>query len=152
MKFSAGHFTVFSATERERLHGHNFTVAARITSVVGDDGLAVDYGIYKKQLAAMCRAYNEYFLLPERSPHLRVERRGDHVIAHFDGDEIPFLAKDVLVLPVANVTIEELSSLLLSQLVAFRDAERHGQVRALELRVFTGPGQSASARWTAVDD
>ncbi|EQD50251.1 hypothetical protein B1A_13514, partial [mine drainage metagenome] len=25
MKFSAGHFTVFSASERENLHGHNFT-------------------------------------------------------------------------------------------------------------------------------
>ena len=28
LKFSAGHFTVFSATERERLHGHNFSVSA----------------------------------------------------------------------------------------------------------------------------
>ena len=26
MKFSAGHFTIFSATERENLHGHNFSV------------------------------------------------------------------------------------------------------------------------------
>ena len=34
MKFSAGHFTILSATERERLHGHNFTVYVAITGVV----------------------------------------------------------------------------------------------------------------------
>ena len=27
MKFSVGHFTIFSATKRERLHRHNFNVA-----------------------------------------------------------------------------------------------------------------------------
>jgi 6-pyruvoyltetrahydropterin/6-carboxytetrahydropterin synthase len=149
MKFSAGHFTVFSATERERLHGHNFSVAAALTSRIGADGLAIDYGIYKRQLLALCQKYNEYFLLPDRSPHLRIERRGEHVIAHFNGDEIPFLSKDVLVLPIPNVTIEQLSGLLLEELVAFRNAEGHDMVRAFVVRVFTGPGQSASATWHA---
>ena len=27
-KFSAAHYTIFSATERERLHGHNYSVSA----------------------------------------------------------------------------------------------------------------------------
>ena len=30
MKFSAAHFTIFSASERERLHGHNFRVEVDI--------------------------------------------------------------------------------------------------------------------------
>lgn len=150
MKFSAGHFTVFSATERERLHGHNYTVYASLTSRVGEDGLAVDYGIYKHQLVKMCRAYNEYFLLPSRSPYLRLEERGDQLIAHFNGDEIPFLKKDVLILPIANVTIEQLSGLLLQELCEFRDAQGHDVISAMTVKVFTGPGQSASSTWSAV--
>ncbi|MDC0574224.1 6-carboxytetrahydropterin synthase, partial [Luminiphilus sp.] len=34
-KFSAAHFTIFSATDRERLHGHNYGVSARIVAVMG---------------------------------------------------------------------------------------------------------------------
>ena len=42
LHFNAAHFTLFSATEREDLHGHTFYVAATVTSPVGDDGLAPD--------------------------------------------------------------------------------------------------------------
>ena len=37
-KFSAAHFTIFTATERERLHGHNYSVSARIVAPMGDNG------------------------------------------------------------------------------------------------------------------
>ena len=147
MKFSAGHFTIFSATERERLHGHNFRVQASMTCEVGEDGLAFDYAIYKRRIFDMCAEWNEYFMLPERSPHLRLEKTDDYLIAHFDGDRIPFLYKDVMTLPVANVTVEELSQLVLVRLVEFRNAEQHLQVSAIEVKVFSGPGQSASANW-----
>ena len=39
IKFSAAHFTVFSATERERLHGHNFHVGLSVTAPVGSNGM-----------------------------------------------------------------------------------------------------------------
>ena len=32
LKFSGAHFTIFSATDRERLHGHNFRVRAEVTA------------------------------------------------------------------------------------------------------------------------
>ena len=31
-KFSAAHYTIFSASDRERLHGHNYSVSARIVA------------------------------------------------------------------------------------------------------------------------
>ena len=34
LHFSAAHFTIFNATERERLHGHNFRIAVAITGEV----------------------------------------------------------------------------------------------------------------------
>jgi 6-pyruvoyltetrahydropterin/6-carboxytetrahydropterin synthase len=142
MKFSAGHFTVFNATERERLHGHNFTVQAEITG-------RVKAGIYKKKLIELCRAHNEYFLLPLHSPHLKVEARGERIVAHFAGEEILFPKQDVLLLPVANVTVEELSNYLLGKLLEFKNERSDGEVLAMVIKVFTGPGQGASASWRA---
>ena len=44
-KFSAAHYTIFSATERERLHGHNYFVSVRIVATMGDNGFSADYNV-----------------------------------------------------------------------------------------------------------
>ncbi len=152
MKFSAGHFTIFSATDRERLHGHNFSVGARITCAVGDDGMAFDYGIYKKKLHGLCRAWNEYFILPTQSPYLEIRENGDRVEAVFDGVSIPFLRSDILLLPIANATLEEFSRLMLEALIVDpAEIEKYG-VWALTVRVSSGPGQSAATSWSRLDE
>lgn len=147
MKFSAGHFTIFSATERERLHGHNFTVGARIACEVGPDGMAFDYGVYKKVLKGLCDAWNEYFILPTQSRHLKIIQGATHIDAVFNGISIPFLKSDVLLLPIANATLEEFARLMLEALASDGEAlARHG-VLSIEVRVGSGPGQWASCSW-----
>ena len=147
MKFSAGHFTIFSATERENLHGHNFTVYAALTGHVSAEGLMADYGPFKLELRSMCETWNETFLLPERSPHLRIEAGGDEVLAHYDGTTLRFLARDVTLIPVANVTIEELARLFGERLTRDPEAlERRGVV-GVTIKCASGPGQWASWIW-----
>lgn len=147
MKFSAGHFTIFSASERERLHGHNFSVSALITAEVGENGMCFDYGIYKKIIRGLCDEWDEYFILPELSPHLAIERQGEMVFAHFNGERIPFLARDTLILPIANATLEEFSRLILERLCADSAALERFGVHELRVAVSSGPGQSADALW-----
>ena len=106
MKFSAAHFTIFSATERERLHGHNFRVEVDIEAHMLGNGMCFDYGIYKDRVVALCRELNEWTILPTRSEHLRIEEDGAHVFALFDGTRIPFLRADVLLLPIENATLD----------------------------------------------
>jgi len=146
MKFSAGHFTIFSATERERLHGHNFTVEVDIEARMLGNGMCFDYGLYKDRVVALCRELNEWVILPTRSPHLRIEEDGDHVYAHFDGQRIPFLRGDVLLLPIVNATLEEFAWWFLQRLTEDRDALRAHAIDAIEVRVLSGPGQSAGRR------
>ena len=62
------HYTIFSATERERLHGHNYFVSARIVAKMGNNGFSADYNVYKRRIKALCDKYDEYMLLPEFSP------------------------------------------------------------------------------------
>ncbi len=148
MKFSAGHFTMFSARERENLHGHNFTVSVALEGEVGEAGMLADYGGYKRWIIERCRGWNETFLLPGSSPWLRVERESGMVFALFADERIPFLPRDVTVLPVANVTLEELARLFGEGLCADTARLQADRILSITVKCASGPGQWASWRWT----
>jgi 6-pyruvoyltetrahydropterin/6-carboxytetrahydropterin synthase len=147
LNFSAGHFTIFSATEREHLHGHNFQVRCNVTAAVGADGMAFDYVMLKRVLKALCDQLDERLLLPERSPHLRLESVDGAVYAWFGDESLRFLVRDVLLLPIRNVTIEELAELLLGRLRARQELVGL-DLREIELGVSSGAGQWAFATWS----
>ena len=149
MKFSAGHFTLFSATHRENMHGHNFSVYVALTGEVNDNGMLSDYGPLKKAVIERCRSWNEIFLLPGRSPHLKVERdaKGD-VLARFQDEELRFLARDVLVLPVENVTLEELARLFGEGLVGDGAVLHADGITGVVVKCSSGPGQWSSWAWS----
>lgn len=149
MKFSAGHFTIFGPGSRERLHGHNFKVAATLHARVLEHGLCFDYGIYKKKIVALCRELNEYVILPGASSLLELEDHGAQWIAVFGDERIPFLKSDVLVLPIANTTVEELASWFLQRLIGDHAELRDYGIDGIEVDVASGPGQSATVRWPA---
>jgi 6-pyruvoyltetrahydropterin/6-carboxytetrahydropterin synthase len=148
MKFSAGHFTIFSATHRENLHGHNFTVYVALTGSVVENGLLSDYGPMKKAVIERCHAWNETFLLPGRSPYLRVEKdeRGNYLV-RFHDEELRFLARDVTVLPVENVTLEELARVFGEELVSDGTELRKAGIRRVVVKCASGPGQWSSWEW-----
>lgn len=148
LHFSAAHFTVFSATERENLHGHNFQVEATLGGRVGDDGLCFDYNIVKAKLKTLCDALDEVVLLPGRCPHLDIRVAGDYTVAEFNDERLPFLHRDVTVLPVRNITVEELARWLIGELTADREIAAL-PVSDIELRVSSGAGQWARAVWNS---
>ena len=143
-KFSAAHYTIFSATERERLHGHNYSVSMRLVAPIGDNGFSADYNVYKNRLAGLCEALDEYMVLAGDSPHQRIEEAGNSYRVFFADEEMLFLRSDALVLPLRNATVEEFSRYLLQQLLAASAGE---DLREVELFVASGPGQKASATW-----
>ena len=90
-KFSAAHFTIFSASERERLHGHNYSVSARIVAPLGENGFSADYNVYKRRLAALCEELDEYLLLAGESPHQQVADEGEFYRVTFGTEQMLFL-------------------------------------------------------------
>jgi len=146
-KFSAGHFTIFSATERERLHGHNFRVFVSMTLPVdGTTGISLDYGVLNKKIMQLCDQLDEYFLLPQKSPYLALEEKGDYIYAYFAEEKILFLKRDVFLLPIANITLENLSQWFLME-IKNEDFIKRYQVQSVGIKIFSAPGQSASAGW-----
>ena len=143
--FSAGHFTIFSATEREDLHGHNYHVSVSMQVELNDNGMAFDYRIYKNKLRQLCQQLDRRFLLPAQSHYLTLEETADMWIGHFNQERIPFLKRDVLILPVCNITIEELSHWFLDQLTQNKiELKAHG-FHYIMVKVFNGPSQSGAA-------
>jgi 6-pyruvoyltetrahydropterin/6-carboxytetrahydropterin synthase len=143
-KFSAAHYTIFSATERERLHGHNYSVSARIVAPVGDNGFSADYNVYKNLLRDLCDELDEYLLLAADSPYQEVAVEGEHYLVRFANEEMRFLRSDTQALPIRNATVEEFSHLLLQRLLERAVGEELCEV---QLCVSSGPGQRACARW-----
>jgi len=145
--FSAGHFTIFSATEREQLHGHNYYVSISFKLLINDNGLSFDYRHYKKKILALCAQLDRHFLLPGQSRYLQLEDNNDYWIAHFNHKKIPFLKEDVIILPLSNITIEELSRWFLENILEDKnDIEAHG-IRGITVKVYNGPGQSGGTSW-----
>ena len=146
-EFSAGHFTIFSAVRREKMHGHNFNVYALITAEIKENGMAFDYAIYKIKILELCKKLNGYFLLPTESPYLKVETQADSYIAHFNQEKLIFPKLDVILLPVRNITIEELATWFLEQLTTDQPAIAEHYIQAITIKVSSSVGQCASADW-----
>jgi len=147
LKFSAAHFTIFDAKERERLHGHNYAVTCRITAPVGDEGLTCDYAIFKKKLFALVDGLDEYTLIAKYSPHLKIEEEGPFYKIFYD-DHYMMLRKDeTILMPIFNATVEEFSHYILQQLCSDESFLAEHDVRQLEITVASGPGQHGSAIW-----
>ncbi len=144
LHFNSAHFTIFSATEREDLHGHTFYVRAFVTSAINENGMAFDYNILKAGLLKLCDHLDEKVLLPERSPHLKLSESDGYLMAEYGSERLPFLPRDVRTLPVRNITVEELAPWFLAELAAEPAiAEQH--IARLEIQVSSGPGQWAAA-------
>lgn len=147
LHFSAAHFTIFSASNRERLHGHNWRVAVEITSELGDEGLCFDYAIYKKILKDMCAQYDEYTLIAEQSPHLTITEDDDFYFIEHNKITQPLLKTDTILLPIKNVTIEALADYFLSLMTADQANLEALKIHRFEMRVSSGPNQWGIARW-----
>lgn len=145
-KFSAAHYTIFDENSRERLHGHNFDVSLRLLAPTGENGFSADYNVYKNRIALLCEELDEYLLLAADSPYQTISDEGENYRVQFAGDSMLFLKSDTLVLPIRNVTVEELSRYLLEKM---RVLSKGDDIREMELGVASGQGQRAWSSWRA---
>ena len=124
-KFSGSHFTIFSATSGERLHGHNYymTVSIGVAAVDENLGLAFDFNLFKPMIRDIAQSLDEYVLLPAHSQHLKLEEKPSSIRATFNQKFYEFPKEDVRVLPVTNVTAEELARFISCALITRAKSE-----------------------------
>jgi 6-pyruvoyltetrahydropterin/6-carboxytetrahydropterin synthase len=109
-KFSSAHFTLFPDGRSELLHGHNYRVRVEVSGPgLGGDGLLVDIEALKRAIRGLCASLDSRTLIPGGSPRLSWRAEGEGVEVRFEERVYRFPARDVLVLALANTTIELLA-------------------------------------------
>jgi len=147
LKFSAGHFMLLSAKERETMHGHDYQIHVTFHTLIQQNGMAFDCRLYKQQLQHICETLDYRFILPSQSDYLKIEEKGDQWLVHFGSETIPFLKKDAILLPICNVTLEELSHWFLQQLTQKETELAKNGIEKIILKVFNGRGESGATSW-----
>lgn len=157
-KFSAAHMTVFADGSKERLHGHNYQLAAELFLHEVALPVMCDFSILKDGLKAVCAGLNERTLVALYNPFLQVVTEdGPYAPApirhlrlrHRDGDYL-LPAADVALLPIDNVTAERLAEhchgLLAEYLLLHLPPAVKAVLGELEVGVYELPGQGARYR------
>jgi len=145
-KFSAAHFTVFSEDEAEALHGHNYRVRVELGGPGVDElEFLVPVAAAKRDIRSQCAELDEKVLLPEECPHLELTQSDETVTTRFGTRRYEFPSSEVVLLPVANVTVEALARWLWQRLADQWDSHRD-RVETLEVTVAETRGQGASYR------
>jgi 6-pyruvoyltetrahydropterin/6-carboxytetrahydropterin synthase len=148
LKFAVAHFTLFSATERERLHGHNYYVGLTLRGKANEAGLFSDYTLFREAMLELCQELNEHMLLPAKSPFLRIETCGDVYKVYFHKDVMQFLVKDTLVLPLKNISNEELCRFMLNRLLVEISEEERMCLESMTVSVSSALGQQTELTWS----
>jgi 6-pyruvoyltetrahydropterin/6-carboxytetrahydropterin synthase len=109
--FSAAHFITIG-DHCERLHGHNYHLAAEVHGALNDDGLVVDFLFVRDSLRALAAELDHYVLLPTEHPRLHVRQDGNTVAATLGDRRWEFPRGDCRLLPVENTTAELIAAYL----------------------------------------
>lgn len=145
MKFSIAHFTIFNKTSRENIHGHNFSVSFELEFTRKKNGMLKDYKIYKQLIRNLCDSIDEHLILPEKNKFIKIKKNDEKVIVLFDKEELIFLSRDVLILPIQNTTVEDFSEWFLLEVVKDPSLKDKDGINSLKLNVSSYKGQSCTS-------
>jgi 6-pyruvoyltetrahydropterin/6-carboxytetrahydropterin synthase len=141
-KFSCAHMTVFPDGTKERLHGHNYTLALALELARIDLAAMVPFTQIKQALAALCATYKERVLIAAKNPFLAIARDDSQLEFTLCGAHYSLPREDCLLLPLDNISVEALAAHVAQQLVTALDLPAH--VETLEVTIEESPGQGAT--------
>jgi len=133
MVFAAGHFITYHGDVCERLHGHNFRVAAEVHGPLDENQYVVDFAVLSDTLKAIIRELDHYMLLPTQHPAIKVAADEDEVTVTFEERRWVFPRGDCALLPIPNTTAEMLAHYIGQRLV--KDLEARSGTRPARVRV-----------------
>src|SRR5690348_17266012 len=107
--FSAAHFITFTGNVCERLHGHNYRVAAEVAGPLDENHYVVDFIAVRDVLQKIVAELDHYMLLPTQHPQIRVRADEKSVEVTFEDRRWVFPCGDCVLLPVPNTTAEKLA-------------------------------------------
>ena len=144
-KFSSSHFTVFGEKKGERLHGHNYQVQVELQfqDVTPKTGLTMDFNDIKSAIEDLCSSLDEKFLVPEKCPYLSLNKKDSSLEILFHNKRYLLPVEDCNLLPLVNITTEQLCFWLAHQLKGRLNHSANNPTHIL-VRIDETYGQGAS--------
>jgi 6-pyruvoyltetrahydropterin/6-carboxytetrahydropterin synthase len=146
--FAAAHFITLPGHRCEALHGHNYRAGIAVEGGLEPDAWYVlDFVALKRLMKRLTDELDHRVLLPSANPKLAVKSRGESVEVAFDGESrYVFPARDCVLLPIPNTTVEMLAEHLANRVVAELTQAGARALHAIEIEVEENFGQSATYR------
>ncbi|MEM8865290.1 MAG: 6-pyruvoyl tetrahydropterin synthase family protein [Planctomycetota bacterium] len=107
--FCSAHFITFDGNVCERLHGHNYRVAAEVHGELDENHYVVDFIAARDALLQITGELDHRVLLPTEHTAISVTADEKEVTARFEERRWIFPLEDCVLLPVANTTAELLA-------------------------------------------
>jgi 6-pyruvoyl-tetrahydropterin synthase len=145
LKFSAAHFIAYKGF-RETLHGHKYRVSVEVEGDLGAEGYVLDFGIVKRIARHVCNRLDERMLIPVQSDCLQIREEAGQLSVRYEDDEFRFPVKDVVLVPIAHSSAEELARYLAGEIRRELVVEGVQRIRAIEIGVEETTGQAAYFR------
>jgi 6-pyruvoyltetrahydropterin/6-carboxytetrahydropterin synthase len=131
--FSAGHFITYDGDVCERLHGHNYRVAAEVAGPLDENQYVVDFIALRDTLKTIVDELDHHMLLPTGHPLIRVDPDDREVRVTFGERRWLFPRGDCLLLPIPNTTAELLARYIGRRLLD--DLQARTSVRPASVRI-----------------
>lgn len=147
--FCSAHFISFEGTQCERLHGHNYKVAAEIEAPLNDDYLVFDFIVLKNILREITNELDHRMLVPLKSKALEIQVGDEEVEIRYRTKRWLFPREDCALMEIENTTAELLAAWVAQRLREALtrqrpDAPSPGRLpEVLRVEVEESPGQCA---------
>lgn len=145
-KFSAAHFLIFDEKHAERLHGHNYQVRVDIRAPAEADlqaqGYFIDFNVFKKFIKSRLDQWDEIVLLPAKHPDMKFKKTAKSLEVTFRDRFYVFPLNEVILLPVTNTSVEQLSRMLAEDF--YGEFKKYGVLK-VKVSVEETRGQGASS-------
>ena len=143
--FSAAHFITYDGNVCERLHGHNYRVAAEVFGPLDKNQYVVDFIALRDALQAIVAQLDHHMLLPTDHPTIQVVEQDRQVGVTFEDRHWVFPRGDCVLLPVKNTTSEQLARYIGQKLL--EDMEPHMQAPPDRIRIEVDENHGQIAIW-----
>lgn len=139
--FSAAHFITYNGNVCERLHGHNYRVAAEIYGPLDENHYVVDFVLLRDTLKRIVDQLDHHVLLPTQHSLIRVVERDGEVEATFENRRWVFPGDDCVLLPMPNTTAEQLAKFIAHDLTQQLSTSHSTRYSRLVIAVDENDGQ-----------
>jgi len=142
--FCCAHFVVGKRII-EPLHGHNYRLQINVYGEQGKNNMVIDFHVIKRVLQPIVDELDHHVLIPTQNPYLEiVEKEGAIIVkvTNFN-KEYEFPRDDVKLLPIENVTVEEISHYFVKML-SWHEAFKKENIDRVTVTVFEYTGQGVT--------